>query len=101
MTLVESPPVGRTVLVVLVATGTGALMLAARRGARLRAGARPRRSWLACWSGLASAWWRRGCRCGCWRPGNWNELFDGLDRGLAGVQSAEWPYDGTDELGAA
>jgi transglutaminase-like putative cysteine protease len=29
-------------------------------------------------------------------PGNWNELFDGLDRGLAGVQGAEWPYAGAD-----
>ena len=29
-------------------------------------------------------------------PGNWDELFDGLDRGLAGVQTAEWPYAGAD-----
>ena len=29
-------------------------------------------------------------------PANWGELFDGLDRGLAGAQSVDWPYDGTD-----
>ena len=30
-------------------------------------------------------------------PSGWSELFDGLDRGLAGVQSVDWPYDGPDE----
>ena len=30
-------------------------------------------------------------------PNHWSELFDGLDRGLAGVESVEWPYDGPDE----
>ena len=30
-------------------------------------------------------------------PNDWGELFDGLDRGLAGVESVEWPYDGPDE----
>jgi transglutaminase-like putative cysteine protease len=27
-------------------------------------------------------------------PGHWGELFDGLDRGLAGVEGVEWPYAG-------
>ena len=30
-------------------------------------------------------------------PNGWSEFFDGLDRGLAGVESVEWPYDGPDE----
>ena len=29
-------------------------------------------------------------------PNNWDELSDGLDRGLAGVQTVEWPYRGSD-----
>jgi protein-glutamine gamma-glutamyltransferase len=29
-------------------------------------------------------------------PGNWGELFDGLDRGLSGIQAVGWPYDGPD-----
>ena len=29
-------------------------------------------------------------------PAHWSELTDGLDRGLAGVQGVEWPYDGPD-----
>jgi transglutaminase-like putative cysteine protease len=29
-------------------------------------------------------------------PAGWSELFDGLDRGLAGVQNIDWPYDGPD-----
>jgi transglutaminase-like putative cysteine protease len=30
-------------------------------------------------------------------PGGLGELLDGLDRGLAGIQGVEWPYDGPDE----
>jgi transglutaminase-like putative cysteine protease len=30
-------------------------------------------------------------------PAHWAELFDGLDRGLAGAQVVEWPYPGSDE----
>ena len=29
-------------------------------------------------------------------PAHWGELADGLDRGLAGMQDVEWPYDGPD-----
>ena len=29
-------------------------------------------------------------------PAHWGELADGLDRGLAGMQEVEWPYDGPD-----
>jgi transglutaminase-like putative cysteine protease len=30
-------------------------------------------------------------------PAHWAELTDGLDRGLAGIQGVEWPYDGPDD----
>jgi protein-glutamine gamma-glutamyltransferase len=30
-------------------------------------------------------------------PAHWGELFDGLDRGLAGVQGVDWPYAGPEE----
>jgi transglutaminase-like putative cysteine protease len=30
-------------------------------------------------------------------PGGWDELRDGLDRGLAGVHTVNWPYGGQDE----
>jgi transglutaminase-like putative cysteine protease len=29
-------------------------------------------------------------------PTHWGEFADGLDRGLAGVQGVDWPYDGPD-----
>jgi transglutaminase-like putative cysteine protease len=29
-------------------------------------------------------------------PGGWSELFDGLDRGLSGIRTIDWPYDGPD-----
>ncbi len=29
-------------------------------------------------------------------PGGWNDLFDGLDRGLSGIRTIDWPYDGPD-----
>ena len=53
------------------------------------------------WSGVATLLprpdGRRACRAGCCCPRHWGELTDGLDRGLAGVQGVEWPYDGPDE----
>jgi protein-glutamine gamma-glutamyltransferase len=30
-------------------------------------------------------------------PGHWDELGEGLDRGFAGLNSFEWPYDGGDQ----
>ena len=29
-------------------------------------------------------------------PGNWDELADGIDRGLTGLAAAEWPYSGSE-----
>jgi protein-glutamine gamma-glutamyltransferase len=93
VTLVSSPPVGRTLLVVLVSTGTAALMLGT---ARLRPSlAVPAAAFVGV-AGLALGLVAMGLELRLLFPGNWDELFDGLDRGLAGVQSAEWPYDGVD-----
>ncbi len=93
-TLVASPPFGRTLLVVLVSTGTGALMLLA--GARA-----PRRlavpfALAVGVAGLVLGLVAMGLPLRLLAPGNWNELADGLDRGLAGVQTAEWPYNGAE-----
>jgi transglutaminase-like putative cysteine protease len=94
VTLVTSPPVGRTLLVVLVSTCTAALMLVA--GARA-----PRRLALPVAlaigvAGLLLGLVAMGLPLRLLAPGNWNELFDGLDRGLAGAQTAEWPYNGAE-----
>ena len=109
-TLVESPPSGRTLLVVLVATAGGALLvllgtpLASRVAARAVRG-RPRAAravivTLAVLVGLgtvALGLGAAGLPLRLLGPENWPELFDGLDRGLAGVEGVEWPYDGPDE----
>ena len=92
-TLVSSPPVGRTVLVVLVATATAALMLGT---SRLRPSLAAPAAALVGLAGLALGLVAMGLELRLLFPGNWDELFDGLDRGLAGVQTAEWPYDGVD-----
>jgi transglutaminase-like putative cysteine protease len=93
--LVGDAPVGRTVLVVLIGTGTGGLMLALgslvkprvlAAGAALVVGV----------AGLALGLVAIGLPIRMLAPGHWSDLFDGLDRGLAGVQTAEWPYNGPD-----
>jgi transglutaminase-like putative cysteine protease len=42
--------------------------------------------------GLAAA----GLQVRLMLPGGWSELADGLDRGLSGVRTIDWPYDGPD-----
>ncbi|MEA2420669.1 MAG: protein-glutamine gamma-glutamyltransferase [Thermoleophilaceae bacterium] len=93
VTLVASPPFGRALLVVLVGTGTGALMLAA---ARLRRPFGAAVALLVGVLGLALAMVAMGLQLRLLAPGNWDELFDGLDRGLSGAQTADWPYQGGD-----
>jgi transglutaminase-like putative cysteine protease len=95
--LVQSPPGGRVLLIVLVATGTGAVLallgtLRARLPGALIAVAAVAVSLAGIGLGLAAA----GLEVRLLWPGNWDELFDGLDRGLAGVQGVEWPYSGSD-----
>jgi transglutaminase-like putative cysteine protease len=107
VTLVESAPVGRTLLVVLVGTGTGALMLglsAARPSLATALGGRERlagglvvaAALLVGLAGFALGLVAMGLPLRMLAPAHWSDLFDGLDRGLAGVQTVEWPYNGLD-----
>ena len=107
VTLVESAPVGRALLVVLVGTGTGALMLvvsAARPSLATALGGRERlagglvvaAALLLGLAGFALGLVAMGLPLRMLAPAHWTDLFDGLDRGLAGVQTVEWPYNGLD-----
>jgi protein-glutamine gamma-glutamyltransferase len=107
--LVAGASSGRTLLVVLVATGGGALLIllgtpATRRlltsalGGRTR-GASALVTALALLVGLvtiALGLGAAGLPLRLLGPENWAELADGLDRGLGGVESVNWPYDGQD-----
>jgi hypothetical protein len=93
--LVENPPVGRTLLVLLVATGGAAALGSLDRLQIPRPAIHALAAVIALITlglGLMAA----GLPGRLLLPGNWNELFDGLDRGLAGVQSISWPYSGPD-----
>lgn len=108
--LVDAPSTGRTLLVVLVATAGGAALIALgapslRSRLTRRLGERPR----AAGAGIVAAalliglgtillgLGAAGLPLRLLGPGNWGELADGLDRGLAGLQTVEWPYDGPEE----
>ena len=93
--LVEDAPAGRTLLVVLTAVGGGAVMALLGR--------LPLPRWLiwalAAFVGLATlllGLMAAGLPARLLLPEHWAELTDGLDRGLAGIQGVEWPYDGPD-----
>jgi transglutaminase-like putative cysteine protease len=93
--LVEDTPGDRMLVVLLVATG-GAAALALLPSAPLP---RPALHALAAGVGLATlalGLMAAGLPGRLLLPGNWAELLDGLDRGLAGVQGVDWPYDGPD-----
>jgi hypothetical protein len=94
--LVENAPFGRTLLVLLVPTG-GAVVLALLDRAPLP---RPAIHALAAAAGIATlvlGLMAAGLPGKLLLPGHWTEFADGLDRGLAGVQGVDWPYDGPDE----
>jgi transglutaminase-like putative cysteine protease len=91
--LVADAPVGRSLLVVLVATG-GAAVLGLLGRAPLP---RPAMHALAALTGLVTlglGLMAAGLPGRLLLPEHWSELVDGLDRGLAGVQGVEWPYAG-------
>jgi Transglutaminase-like superfamily len=96
--LVQDAPAGRTLLVVLTALGgAGALALLGRRPLELP---RPLVWALAALIGLATlllGLMAAGLPARLLLPEHWSELADGIDRGLAGVQGVEWPYDGPDK----
>ena len=88
-------PSGRAIAVLAVATGGGALLsLIPRLGlprtaeGMLAAGT----TVVMLCAGLAAA----GLSLKLLLPGNWSELSDGLDRGLSGIRTVDWPYDGPD-----
>jgi transglutaminase-like putative cysteine protease len=105
--LVVGAPFGRTLLVVLVAVGgaAGLIALGMADTSRLltRAlGGRPRGAralivGLALLTGFATLCLGLGAAGLPLRllgPENWAEFSDGLDRGLGGVQGVDWPFDG-------
>ena len=107
--LVGGAPVGRTLLVVLVAVGGGAVLMLLGMASTSRVltdalGGRPRGARalivaLALLTGFATLCLGLGAAGLPLRllgPENWAELTDGLDRGLGGVQGVNWPYDGQD-----
>jgi transglutaminase-like putative cysteine protease len=86
--LVKSPPAGRALLVVLIATAAGAALA----GSALlpRAAAWPLRALIAlvaCGAALVAM----GLPARLLEPAHWDELSAGLDRGLVGLQSADYP----------
>jgi transglutaminase-like putative cysteine protease len=93
--LVENPPVGRTLLVLLVATGAAAVLGLLARAPIPRA-AMHALALLTTLAALALGLMAAGLPAKLLLPAHWGEFFDGLDRGLAGVQSVDWPYDGSD-----
>ena len=95
MGLVESPPVGRVLLAVLIATATAA-GLAALGAASLPRGVQVAAAALAGVIGLVLALGAVGLPLRLLEPGNWGELYDGLDRGFAVVGTTDWPYRGDD-----
>jgi protein-glutamine gamma-glutamyltransferase len=86
---------GRTLLVVLVAVaGAGGLTLLGRSPLP-----RPAVHALAAVVAVATialGLMAAGMPARLLAPNGWTELFDGLDRGLAGVENVEWPYEGPD-----
>jgi transglutaminase-like putative cysteine protease len=93
--LVENAPAGRILLVVLTAVGGGAVLALLGRLSLPR--------WLiwalAAFVGVATlllGLMAAGLPGRLLLPEHWAELSDGLDRGLAGIQGVEWPYDGPD-----
>ena len=92
-TLVQSPSTGRTLLVVLVATGGAAALGLVGRAPLPRAGVLTLAAligFVTLLLGLMAA----GLPGRLLLPAHWSELADGLDRGLAGVEGVEWPYAG-------
>ena len=93
--LVVDAPAGRTLLVVLTAVGGGALLALLGR-LQLQ---RPLIWALAVLVGVATlllGLMAAGLPARLLLPEHWAEFSDGLDRGLAGIQGVEWPYDGPD-----
>ena len=93
--LITDAPGGRTLLVVLVAVGGAAILSSLDRVPLPRPAVHALAAVVAL-ATLALGLMAAGLPARLLAPGGWSELFDGLDRGLAGVESVEWPYEGPD-----
>ena len=91
--LVEDPPTGRMLLVLLVATGGGAALALLGRAPLPRAAIHASAAVVGLGM-LALGLMAAGLPGRFLVPAHWSELTEGLDRGLAGVQSVDWPYGG-------
>jgi len=92
--LVEGAPASRLAAVAGIATAAGALLAAsARLGGARGTAARLALAAAALAAGLVTV----GLEARLLLPGNWDELGEGVDQGLAGLRTVEWPYDGADE----
>jgi transglutaminase-like putative cysteine protease len=94
--LVVDAPGGKTLLVTLVAVG-GAAALGLLDRAKLPRPAVHALAAVVALVTLGLGLMAAGLPARLLAPNGWSELFDGLDRGLAGVESVEWPYEGPDE----
>ena len=93
---VEDPPVGKALLVLTIATATGAA-LAASAALRVPSALRIAARVLLLIAAVAVALVATGLEPHYLLPKHWDELGAGIDDGLAGTTSARWPYDGDDE----
>jgi protein-glutamine gamma-glutamyltransferase len=96
--LVEQAPVGRVLLVVLVAiAGAGALALLGRAAGRVPPAALHAAAAAIAAVTLLVGLMAAGLEGRLLLPAHWDELGDGLDRGLSGIQGVDWPYNGPEE----
>ena len=94
--LVANAPVGRTLIeVVAVSAGAAALGLLGR--ARLPRAAVVALATLTTIAMFVAALCAAGLSLRLLGPRGWDELADGLIRGLEGIQTIDWPYAGPDE----
>ena len=95
--LVADAPSGRVLACVLIAVAVAAVFALARA-------ARPLQAVLlqaaAAVAGLGAGLVAIGLERRLLAPGRWDELADGLDRGLATLGSVQWPYAGPEPWGA-
>ena len=92
---VVDPPVGRMLLVLAVATA-GAAALGALGRAPIPRPAMHAAAAVIGVAMLALGLMAAGLPGKLLLPAHWGELYEGLDRGLAGAQIVDWPYDGQD-----
>ena len=92
---VVHPPVGRTLLLLVVATGGAAALGLLDRAPVPRPAVHAAAAVIAL-ATLALGLMAAGLPGRLVLPAHWAELYDGLDRGLAGAQIVDWPYGGPD-----